>query len=73
MKAGELTLQGTLTAQQQYVIPIFQRYYSWGRSEWEQLWSDICELREKPGKRHFMGALVFVSYWLGPSAGTVFQ
>jgi hypothetical protein len=60
MKAGELTLQGTLTAQQQYVIPIFQRYYSWGRSEWEQLWSDICELREKPGKRHFMGALVFV-------------
>jgi hypothetical protein len=60
MKAGELTLQGTLTAQQQYVIPIFQRYYSWGRSEWEQLWSDICELRGKPGKRHFMGALVFV-------------
>jgi hypothetical protein len=60
MKAGELTLQGTLTAQQQYIIPIFQRYYSWGRSEWEQLWSDICELREKPGKRHFMGALVFV-------------
>jgi hypothetical protein len=60
MKAGELTLQGTLSAQQQYVIPIFQRYYSWGKTEWEQLWSDICELREKPGKRHFMGALVFV-------------
>ncbi|SRR6266478_4305201 len=60
MKAGELTLQGTLTAQQQYVIPIFQRYYTWDRKEWEQLWSDICELREKPGKRHFMGTLVFV-------------
>lgn len=60
MKAGELTLQGTLTAQQQYIIPIFQRYYTWDRKEWEQLWSDICELREKPGKRHFMGALVFV-------------
>ena len=60
MKAGELTLHGTLTAQQQYVIPIFQRYYSWGKTEWEQLWSDICELRKKPGKRHFMGALVFV-------------
>ncbi|MGO9210435.1 MAG: DUF4268 domain-containing protein [Terriglobales bacterium] len=60
MKAGELTLQGTLTAQQQYVIPIFQRYYTWDRKEWDQLWTDICELREKPGKRHFMGALVFV-------------
>jgi hypothetical protein len=61
MKAAEVTLQGTLTTQQQYVIPIFQRYYSWGPTEWEQLWTDICELREKPGKRHFMGALVFVS------------
>lgn len=60
MKAGELTLQGTLTAQQQYVIPIFQRYYTWGHDEWQQLWTDICELRDKPGKRHFMGALVFV-------------
>jgi len=60
MKAGELTLQGTLTAQQQYIIPIFQRYYTWDRKEWEQLWSDICELHGKPGKRHFMGALVFV-------------
>lgn len=61
MNARELTLQGTLTAQQQYVIPIFQRYYTWEKKNWEQLWSDIAELREKPGKRHFMGALVFVS------------
>jgi hypothetical protein len=60
MKAGELTLLGTLTAQQQYIIPIFQRYYRWDRKEWDQLWADICELRQKEGKRHFMGALVFV-------------
>jgi uncharacterized protein DUF262/uncharacterized protein DUF1524 len=60
MKAGELTLQGTLTAQQQYMIPIFQRYYAWDTREWEELWGDIRELREKPGRHHFMGALVFV-------------
>jgi len=60
MKAGELTLQGTLTAQQQYVIPIFQRYYTWDRKEWDQLWTDVCELKGKPGKHHFMGTLVFV-------------
>ena len=60
MKAGELTLQGTLTAQQQYMIPIFQRYYAWDTREWEELWEDIRELREKPGRHHFMGALVFV-------------
>lgn len=60
MKAGEVTLLGTLSAQQQYIIPIFQRYYRWDRKEWDQLWTDICELRQKAGKRHFMGALVFV-------------
>jgi hypothetical protein len=60
MKAGELTLLGTLSAQQQYIIPIFQRYYRWDRREWDQLWTDICDLRQKQGKRHFMGALVFV-------------
>jgi hypothetical protein len=60
MKAGELTLLGTLSAQQQYIIPIFQRYYKWDRKEWDQLWTDICDLRQKQGKRHFMGALVFV-------------
>lgn len=60
MKAGEVTLLGTLSAQQQYIIPIFQRYYRWDRKEWDQLWTDICELRQKQGKRHFMGALVFV-------------
>lgn len=60
MKAGELTLQGTLTAQQQYVIPIFQRYYAWDTKQWDELWEDIKELSEKPGSRHFMGALVFV-------------
>jgi len=35
--AGELTLQGTLTSQQQYVIPIFQRYYTWDRREWHRV------------------------------------
>jgi hypothetical protein len=60
MKAGEATLQGTLTAQQQYLIPIFQRYYTWDTPQWQELWSNIVEIRENPGKRHFMGALVFV-------------
>jgi hypothetical protein len=61
MKAGEQSLQATLTAQQQYVIPIFQRYYAWDTRQWEELWADIEELNQKPGSHHFMGTLVFVA------------
>ncbi|HEY7404280.1 MAG TPA: DUF262 domain-containing protein [Candidatus Angelobacter sp.] len=62
MIAGEKTLRATLTEQKQYVIPMFQRYYSWDKTDWEKLWDDISELRaaRKPGKQHFMGTLVFV-------------
>jgi len=61
MKAGELTLQGSLTAQQQYIIPIFQRYYRWDRKEWDQLWTDICELRQQAGKKLLYGRARFRS------------
>src|SRR5579875_442479 len=63
MRVAKQTLQETLNSANQYVIPVFQRYYSWGRPSWTQLWEDIQELREpdEQGSRHFMGTLVFVA------------
>ena len=62
MKATEATLQATLNGPNQYVIPVFQRYYSWTKDDWERLWTDIAELLEPEnrGRSHFMGSLVFV-------------
>jgi hypothetical protein len=62
MLAAKQTLQQTLGGQNRYVVPVFQRYYSWEKSNWEQLWDDIVEMIDSTeGKhRHFMGALVFV-------------
>ena len=63
MKADNITLQGILNSPNRYIIPVFQRYYSWRRPEWAQLWENLMELREYEGEEketHFMGALVFV-------------
>lgn len=41
-----------------YRVPPYQRDYSWGEEQWEDLWADILDLRERPGALHYMGALV---------------
>lgn len=45
-----------------YKIPPFQRDYSWGVDEWDDLWQDIMGLFEKDGEEaHYMGYLVLQS------------
>jgi Protein of unknown function DUF262/Protein of unknown function (DUF1524) len=41
-----------------YRVPPFQRDYSWGEEQWEDLWTDLMELREGEEQRHYMGAIV---------------
>lgn len=46
----------------QFVIPVFQRDYSWTEAQCEQLWRDILRIAEEPGDRgHFMGSVVYIS------------
>ena len=59
MQAKETKLQDIIEGTKQYVIPLFQRTYSWTHKEWEVLWKDILELyaTENP-KPHFIGSIV---------------
>lgn len=41
-----------------YFVPAYQRDYSWGQEQWEDLWNDIMEMRGSDNGRHYMGALV---------------
>jgi hypothetical protein len=63
MKAGEARLQVIFNSPNQYVIPVFQRYYVWRPENWGQLWEDFIDLLEEEGtgRTHFMGSLVFVA------------
>lgn len=65
MNADTATLSELFAKPYQYVIPVFQRYYSWDKNDWEQLWSDLTELRlsedDEDVQPHFMGSLVLDS------------
>lgn len=59
MKAIDRRLRELLYSGDQYVVPVFQRYYKWERDDWGKLWDDIDALYvEDSGKSHFMGSLV---------------
>lgn len=59
MHAKETRLQEIIEGTKQYVIPLFQRSYSWTSKEWSVLWKDISELAEMEKPRvHFMGSIV---------------
>ena len=59
MKASETQFQPIIEGTKQYVVPLFQRPYSWTKKEWAVLWADLVELCENPEpKYHFIGSLV---------------
>ena len=41
-----------------YRVPQFQRKYSWGIEEWEDLWQDIDALIENPRDKRYLGYIV---------------
>jgi len=59
MQAKETKLQDIIEGTKQYVVPLFQRSYSWDKKEWEILWNDLVELSEMDNPRtHFIGSIV---------------
>ncbi|MGY1681986.1 GmrSD restriction endonuclease domain-containing protein [Geodermatophilus sp. SYSU D01176] len=65
MKATEASLLQFLKKSPQFVIPIYQRTYSWRRDECLQLWTDIMRAgRENSVNAHFVGSVVYVEQGL---------
>lgn len=71
MKAGESTLQQLVGGLRQSVMPVFQRYYTWDKKNWQQLWEDVFGLLDtSPAdseRRHFFGAIVTIKHPPTPS------
>jgi uncharacterized protein with ParB-like and HNH nuclease domain/predicted transport protein len=61
MKAQEHQFLPFLNGKKQFIIPIYQRTYSWRREQCAQLWQDIVRVgtdQSMPG--HFLGSIVFI-------------
>jgi uncharacterized protein with ParB-like and HNH nuclease domain len=59
MKASETKFQPIIEGTKQYVVPLFQRAYSWDKKEWQALWDDLVDLCKNDELRnHFIGSIV---------------
>ena len=58
LRAGAVTYRGLVGNGNSYVVPPYQRNYSWTEEQWEDLWSEVLALREDPAATHYLGALI---------------
>jgi uncharacterized protein with ParB-like and HNH nuclease domain len=61
LKASEANLLGFLKAPKQFIVPIYQRTYSWTEEQCQQLWDDIIKAGTTDHiKAHFVGSVVYI-------------
>jgi len=61
MKATEARFLDFIKKSPQFIIPIYQRTYSWTREECQQLWNDIIRAGEDAKvNAHFVGSIVYI-------------
>ena len=59
MQAAETKLRQLIEGTKQYVVPLFQRPYSWTEKHWKTLWADVVEQsQQEDGRPHFFGSIV---------------
>lgn len=60
MKATEVNFLKFLKQPNQFVIPIYQRTYSWTLKQCQQLWHDILRATDEDVLGHFIGSIVYI-------------
>ena len=61
MKATATNLLKFLQGTKQFIIPIYQRTYSWRISDCQQLWNDVLRVAQDDNiLAHFLGSIVYV-------------
>lgn len=59
MEAAEARVQKILEGSKQFLVPHYQRPYSWQEKQWATLWNDVLELVADPESQpHFLGSVV---------------
>ncbi|WP_026673997.1 DUF262 and DUF1524 domain-containing protein [Alkalihalobacterium bogoriense] len=61
MKASETNFLKFLQGTKQFIIPIYQRKYSWTIDQCKQLWNDVVRASlDDEVKGHFVGSIVYI-------------
>lgn len=51
----------------QYLIPVYQRLYSWEFSQCQRLWNDIVAMQKENREGHFLGSIVCIAEKAAPT------
>ena len=61
MDARKGNIYEILDGNKQFLIPVYQRYYSWDIEQCKRLWNDIVEMQKKGKVGHFVGSIVNIA------------
>ncbi len=61
MDARKGNIYEILNGNKQFLIPVYQRYYSWDNEQCTRLWNDIVEMQKKGKVGHFVGSIVNIA------------
>lgn len=61
MDATKGNIYSILNGNKQFLIPVYQRYYSWDIEQCRRLWNDIVNMQRKNKQGHFVGSIVNIA------------
>jgi uncharacterized protein with ParB-like and HNH nuclease domain/predicted transport protein len=61
MDARKGNIYEILNGNKQFLIPVYQRFYSWNIEQCKRLWNDIVEMQKKGKSGHFVGSIVNIA------------
>ena len=61
MDARKGNIYEILNGNKQFLIPVYQRYYSWELEQCERLWNDIVNMQKSNKVGHFVGSIVNIA------------
>lgn len=61
MDARKGNIYEILNGSKQFIIPVYQRFYSWDNVQCKRLWTDIVDMQKKGKTGHFVGSIVNIA------------
>ena len=61
MDARKGNIYEILNGNKQFLIPVYQRFYSWDVDQCKRLWNDIATMQKKGKSGHFVGSIVNIA------------
>ena len=61
MDATKGNIYAILNGNKQFLIPVYQRYYSWEIEQCSRLWNDIVNMQKTGKVGHFVGSIVNIA------------